>query len=175
MMDVNLPDVVAILGRTPAALRALLSGLPEPWLTASEGEGTFSPRDVLGHLIHGEKTDWIPRVELILGSGDTRPFVPFDRFGFRDAIRGRSIGDLLDEFEALRTQNLETLRTLGPGGRELAYKGLHPELGPVTLGQLLATWAVHDLNHIGQIVRVMSRQYEVEVGPWKAYLGILNR
>src|SRR5262245_28804601 len=137
MMEVSVPDVVAILSRTPAALRGPLAGLPEEWLDGREGEGTFSPRDVVGHLIHGEKTDWIPRAELIMAGGH-QPFEPFDRFGFREAIRGRAIGDLLDEFESWRARSLQALRTMGPAGRELAHRGLHPELGPVTLRQLLA-------------------------------------
>ena len=174
-MESMLSEIVAVLSRTPASLRALLDGLLEPWLTANEGENTFSPRDVVGHLIHGEKTDWMPRVKLILDSGDAQPFVPFDRFGFRDAIRGVSIGALLAEFESLRASNLALLNHLSLTPSQLSLRGRHPELGPVTLGQLLATWAVHDLNHIGQVVRVMSHRYDGAVGPWKAYLGILNR
>ena len=168
-------EVTAILSRTPGALRALLEGLPEAWLAASEGPGTFTPRDVVGHLIHGEKTDWVPRLLLILQSGDERPFEPFDRAGFQDAIVGRPVESLLDEFEGLRRENLAVLEGRRLTRDHLSLRGRHPALGPVTLGQLLATWAVHDLNHIGQIVRVMSGRYEAEVGPWKAYLGILNR
>jgi DinB superfamily len=175
MMEPDVSEVTAVLSRTPGALRGLLEGLPEGWYEATEGEATFSPPDVVGHLIHGEKTDWMPRVRLILESGDARPFVPFDRLGFREAIRGRPVGSLLDEFESLRRANLDGLRDLAITPAQLALKGLHPELGPVTLGQLLATWAVHDLNHVGQVVRVMSKRYSATVGPWKAYLGILNR
>jgi DinB family protein len=174
-MEPVLSEVVAVLSRTPGALRALLDGLPEPWVEASEGENTFSPRDVLGHLIHGEKTDWIPRVKLILEVGDRQPFVPFDRFAFRETIGGTATAALLAEFEALRHANLACLEGLAVTPSQLSLKGLHPELGPVTLGQLLATWAVHDLNHIGQVVRVMSKRYDEAVGPWKAYLGILTR
>lgn len=172
-MDLKLSEVTAILIRTPDALRALLEGLPQPWLETNEGEGTFSPRDVLGHLIHGEETDWVPRLKRILESGDSRPFDPFDRTGF--AIEGFTTRDLLAEFTRLRTRNLATLESLALTSEQLALKGLHPELGSVTVGELLATWAVHDLNHIGQIVRVMSRRYDATVGPWKQYLGILNR
>ena len=132
-------------------------------------------RRTLGHLIHGEKTDWVPRIQLILGSGETRPFEPFDRFGFRDAIHGTPTSVLLDEFDSLRNSNLELVQDLSLTPAQLALKGRHPELGVVTLGQLLATWAVHDLNHIGQIVRVMARRYSEAVGPWREYLGILNR
>ena len=175
MSEPILSDVTAILSRTPGTLRALLDGIPAPWVEADEGEGTFSPRDVLGHLIHAEKTDWVPRIKLIIEAGETRPFVPFDRFGFRDAIRGASTKALLDELSSLRTSSLAFLSDLSLSPAQLSLTGRHPELGRVTLGQLLATWAVHDLNHIGQIVRVMSKRYREAVGPWKAYLGILNR
>src|SRR5260221_13519817 len=141
-------DVIAVLARTPGTLRVLLEGLSDPWVEANEGEGTFSPRDVLGHLIHGEKTDWVPRIRLILESGEARPFVPFDRVGFRDAIRGISTTALLDEFGSLRSSNLAFLSGLSRSPAQLSLTGRHPELGLVTLGQLLATWAVHDLNHI---------------------------
>jgi uncharacterized damage-inducible protein DinB len=170
----SVAEIIAILERTPAVLRALLEDLPEVSLEAREGEGTFSPRDIVGHLIHGERTDWVPRMRIILESGETRPFVPFDRVGFQEAIRGRSIRALLTEFQSLRQSNLEVLRGLALTPEHMALRGRHPELGTVTLGQLLATWAVHDLNHVGQALRVMSRRYTVEVGPWKAYLGILN-
>ena len=174
-MEPRLPEITAILSRTPATLRALLKDLPEPWLLANEGEGTFSPRDVLGHLIHGEKTDWVPRLRLILASGEAQPFVPFDRFGFRDAIQNVPTGALIAEFDALRATNLAHLEGFALTADQLALTGTHPELGRVTLGQLLATWAVHDLNHVGQIVRVMAGRYSDTVGPWKAYLGILTR
>ncbi len=164
-----------MLSRTPSALRALLDGLPEAWLNATEGEGTFSPRDVLGHLIHGEKTDWIPRIRHILEVGEREPFVPFDRAGFREIGHNRPIGQLLDDFEACRKSSLDYVRKLPLTEPQLSLPGHHPDLGRVTLGQLLATWAVHDLDHISQIVRVMSKRYTVAVGPWKAYLGILNR
>jgi hypothetical protein len=156
-------------------LRALLEDLPAAWLEVTEGEGTFSPMDVVGHLIHGERTDWVPRIKIILASGETQPFVPFDRFGFREAIRGRSMSALLTEFHSLRQSNLDVVRGIALAPEQLALKGRHPELGTVTLGQLLTTWAVHDLNHVGQVVRVMSKRYAEAVGPWKAYLGILNR
>ena len=174
-MELILSEITAVLSRTPGTLRALLEDLPAPWVEANEGEGTFGPRDVLGHLIHGEKTDWVPRIKLILEAGDSRPFVPFDRFGFQGAIRGVSTSALLAELQSLRTSNLAYLDGLSLTRAQLSLAGRHPELGPVTLGQLMATWAVHDLNHIGQVVRVMSRRYTAAVGPWKAYLGILNR
>ena len=174
MKPVDPMEIRAVLSRTPAALRALLDGLPEPLLQANEGEGTFSPRDVLGHLIHGEETDWVPRIKIILGEGEGRPFTPFDRFGFQDRFRHASTSLLLNELEALRHQNLDYLRGLAIAPSHLALKGTHPELGTVTLGQLLATWAVHDLNHLAQIARVMARHYSEAVGPWREYLRILH-
>ena len=156
-------------------LRALLDGLPEDWLETNEGEGTFSPRDVLGHLIHGEKTDWVPRIRIILEHGETTPFEPFDRFAFRDGLRDRSTEALLAELESLRTRNLDTVRGLGLKPSQLELRGAHPALGSVTLGQLLTTWAVHDLDHVGQVARVMARRWSTAVGPWRAYLGILAR
>lgn len=170
----SLADIRAILERTPGTLRSLLSGLPPGWLAAQEGPGTFSPVDVVGHLIHGEKTDWIPRARLILEHGESRAFEPFDRFGFRDAIAGVPLPALLDEFDALRSQSLGALDSFGLTPESLERRGTHPAFGPVTLGQLLATWAVHDLNHLGQIVRVMSGRARDEVGPWREYLGILG-
>ncbi len=173
-MELSLSEVVAILSRSPAALAALLKGLPDALLSTRMAENTFSAVDVVGHLIHGEKTDWVPRIKLILASGDSRPFVPFDRVGFREASRGRSAKELLAEFGSLRASNLAYLESLSLDASRLALRGRHPALGPVTLGQLLATWAVHDLNHIGQIARVVSHRYAEAVGPWRAYLGILS-
>ncbi|MEO8500711.1 MAG: DinB family protein [Vicinamibacteria bacterium] len=173
-MEPNVAEIIAVLKRTPATVRALLDGLPEAWLGTREREATFSPRDVVGHLIHGELTDWMPRVERILESGEARTFEPFDRHGYQPPP-GASVKDLLDEFEALRTKSVASLRGLDLTPNQLALKGTHPAFGPVTLGQLLATWLVHDLNHIDQIVRVMSKRYDQTVGPWKEYLGILNR
>jgi hypothetical protein len=167
-------EVVSVLDRSPSVLRALLQGLPAPWGEKHEGEDTFGPREVLGHLIHGERTDWVPRIKLILEYGDTQAFVPFDRRGFPEAGR-LSVVELLDQFEALRRSNLEFLASLSLSSSQLALRGLHPELGAVTLGELLATWVVHDLNHIAQVLRVMSTRYQAAVGPWKQYLGILNR
>ena len=173
-MERTLAEIVAVLERTPAVLRALLLDLPEPWLGKHEGPAAFSPREVLGHLIHGEKTDWIPRLRVVLEHGDARPFEPFDREGYHDADRV-PVAVLLDELQRLRRASLDALAGSALTDADLARAGRHPELGPVTLGQLLATWAVHDLNHIGQIVRVMSAGYAEAVGPWKQYLGILNR
>ena len=173
-MEADLPEVVAVLARTPSVLRALLQDLPEPWLGKHEGPDAFSAREVVGHLIHGERTDWVPRLRVVLEHGSSRPFEPFDRQGYRDADRV-PVAVLLDEFETLRRASLDALATSALTTADLAREGRHPDFGVVTLGQLLATWAVHDLNHIGQIVRVMSAGYVTAVGPWKQYLGILNR
>jgi uncharacterized damage-inducible protein DinB len=174
-MNFSLEDAIPLLRSTPQVLRAWLSDLPEPWVTRNEGPDTWSPYDVVGHLIHGERTDWIPRLELLLAHGTSRAFTPFDRFAqFRDS-QGKSLGQLLDAFAELRASNLARLASLRLTREDLHRPGLHPELGPVTLGQLLATWVVHDLNHLGQIARVMARQYAPEVGPWIEYLPILTR
>jgi len=171
----ELTEAVAILARTPETLRTLLQGLPEPWLTADEGPDTFSPLDVLGHLLHGERADWIARATVILDHGTARAFEPFDRFGHRRESAGRSMAELLDEFERLRAANLETLRALALTDDDLARQGRHPDLGTVTLRELVATWVVHDLSHLAQIARVMAKRYRGVVGPWHAYLPILER
>lgn len=170
-----LDEALPVLERTPAVLRALLADLPDGWVSATEGDGTWSPFDVVGHLIHGERTDWIPRAELILGHGEAVTFPPFDRFAMFEASRGRTLADLLDTFADLRAANVQRLRDLVPTAAELSRRGRHPELGPVTLEQHLATWVAHDLSHIGQIVRVMARRYTAAVGPWRAYLPLLGR
>lgn len=169
-----LDDVMVLLERTPATVRALLEDLPEDLLHADEGEGTFSPFSVLGHLIQGELDDWLPRARLIVEHGRSRPFEPFDRFAHVERTRGRSLEELLREFETLRASGLAAVRALLDRGADLDLGGRHPELGDVTLGQLLATWAVHDLNHIAQIARVVARRFDSDVGPWKEYLPILH-
>ena len=174
-MEFQLQQSIEILERTPGTLRSLLEGLSEPWLHSNEGPETFSPFDVVGHLIHGEETDWIPRTRIILEHGESRPFTPFDRFAFYEKSKGRSLGDLLATFQTLREQNIEVLRGVDLTPEQLDLKGTHPELGQVTLRQLLATWAIHDLGHLGQIVRVMAGQYGSEVGPWREFLSILKR
>lgn len=173
-MDFPLQQSIEVLERTPRVLRSLLEGLPEDLLHGNEGPETFSPFDVVGHLIHGEETDWIPRIRIILEHGESKPFAPFDRFAFRETSRGKSLAELLAVFESLRERNIEVLKGLGLTRERLALKGTHPELGPVTLRQLLATWVAHDLGHLGQIVRVMARQYSSEVGPWREFLSILK-
>ncbi len=169
----ELDDAVAILERTPAGLSALLSGLPEKWVRATEGEGTWSPYDVIGHLIHAERTDWIPRLRHIM-AGDSRPFQSFDRTAQFTDSHDQSLGELLVTFAELRQKNLATVLQLNLTNADLERRGLHPELGEVTLGQLLATWVVHDLDHVGQIARTMAKVYSDATGPWSAYLSILR-
>jgi DinB family protein len=167
-------EAAAVLARTPGALDALLRGLPDDWIGANEGGETWSPFDVVGHLIHGEKTDWMPRVRIILEHGESRPFDKFDRFAQLAASEGRSLGSLLEEFAALRDENVRQLLGLQLSEADLGRRGRHPELGGVTLRQLLATWVAHDLDHVVQISRVLARQYSDEVGPWRAYLRIIS-
>jgi hypothetical protein len=167
-------EAVAILARTPAALEALLRGLPDGWISANEGGETWSPFDVIGHLIHGERTDWVQRARIILEHGETRPFDKFDRFAQFALSEGRSLASLLDEFATLRQENLRELERMRLTDADLDRRGRHPELGVVTLRQLLATWVAHDLDHVVQISRVLARQYSDEVGPWRAYLRIIS-
>lgn len=173
-MDFNYNKSLEILRRTPAVLKHMLSGLSEDWYSHNEGEETWSPYDVIGHFIHGEKTDWLERTEIILSNAADKTFIPFDRFAQMGASTGKSIEALLEEFRILREGNLDKLEALGIDEKDLNKKGIHPELGEVSLRQLLASWVVHDLGHIAQISRVMAKQYKEEVGPWIAYLGILN-
>jgi uncharacterized damage-inducible protein DinB len=173
-MNFVLDDALPVLRATPQVLRAWLEHLPDSWLRSNEGPDTWSPYDIVGHLIHGERTDWIPRLELLLAHGDSRPFTPFDRFAqFRES-QGKSLSELLDTFAELRLTNVGRLESHRLEASDLARRGLHPELGPVTLGQLLATWVAHDLNHLAQIARVMARQYTDAVGPWMEYLPLLS-
>ena len=171
----DLTQAIAALARTPSVFRTLLQGVPEWWTKANEGPDTFSAFDNLGHLVHGERTDWIPRARIILEHGRSRPFEPFDRFAQAHESRGKTLGDLLNELERLRADNLEVLRNWRLGARELTLEGEHPALGRVTLAQLLATWVVHDLGHLAQTSRVLAKQYRDEVGPWRAYLPVLDR
>ena len=174
-MEFGLDEGLAVLERTPATLRALLGGLPAVWTTPNEGPDTFSAFDNVGHLIHAERTNWVPRARVILAQGEDRRFGPFDRFAHYRESRGRSLAELLDEFERLRAENVEQVRSWGLTERELAYEGEHPELGRIALRQLLATWVVHDLGHVAQTARVLAKQYGEAVGPWRAYLPILVR
>jgi hypothetical protein len=170
----SIDEAVAILSRTPATLDALLRGLPDTWTVANEGGKTWSPFDVVGHLIHGERTDWIPRARIILENGEARPFDKFDRLAQFAVSKDRSLSALLDEFASLRRQNLDELRALDLTDDDLERRGTHPELGVLTLRQLLSTWVAHDLDHVVQISRVLARQYSDEVGPWRAYLRIIS-
>jgi hypothetical protein len=167
-------EAIAILTRTPAALDALLRGLPDSWTTAHEGGETWSPFDVMGHLIHGEQADWMARATIILKDGDSRAFEKFNRLAQFTASAGRTLPDLLDEFARLRTANLHELASLNLTSADLDRAGRHPELGAVTLRQLLATWVAHDLDHVVQVSRVLARQYSDEVGPWRAYLRVIS-
>lgn len=174
-MDFDLTSSLAVLERTPSTLKALLSGLPPVWTDATEGPETWSPYVIVGHLIHGELTDWIPRAQIILAQGPERRFTPYDRFAqFRES-QGKSLPDLLDKFARLRADNLAILAGWQLTEDQLALEGEHPDFGPVALRQLLATWVAHDLGHLAQIARVMAKQYREEVGPWRAYLPILDR
>lgn len=173
-MDYRFDEAVPLLRRTPGVLKALLADLPEPWITATEGPGTWSPYDVVGHLIHGERTDWMPRVRHLLEHGTREPFPPFVRDAMFSASRGQSIADLLETFAALRAGSLSQLASLSLTEADLTRPGRHPDFGEVQLRQLLATWVAHDLTHLSQIVRTMARQYGEAVGPWRAFLSVLR-
>lgn len=172
-MEFELQHAIQILRRTPATLNSLLRDLPEPWLINNEGPETWSPNDIVGHLIHGEETDWIPRAKIILEHGEARPFDPFDRFAMLKS-KEKPIAELLDTFTRLRIQSLQELESLNLTPDLLDKRGTHPEFGAVTLKQLLSTWVVHDLGHVRQIARVMAKQYRDEVGPWTAYLPVVR-
>jgi hypothetical protein len=174
-MDFQLTHTLEILERTPATFRALLGGLSEAWTAPNEGPDTFSAFDNLGHLIHGERADWITRAQIILAQGENRRFEPFDRFAHYQESAGKSLADLLDEFAALRAVSLDTLRSWQLTDRELSLEGQHPALGAVSLRQLLSAWTVHDLGHIAQTSRVLARQYRDAIGPWREYLPVVNR
>jgi hypothetical protein len=173
-MEFQLDRTIDILRSTPATLRALLGELQESLVTSNEGPDTFSPFDVVGHLLHGERTDWIPRLTIILEHGASRPFEPFDRFAQLEESKGKSLHELLDAFEELRARNVETLEGLDLQPDQLDLEGTHPALGTVTARQLISTWAVHDLGHIAQIVRVIARVYSEQAGPWASYLRVLR-
>lgn len=173
-MEHDLAKTVALLSRTPAALNALLRDLPEDWTSGNEGGKTWSPYDVVGHLIHGERTDWIARARIILQQGESRPFDRFDRFAQERDSQGKSLAQLLDEFARLRAQNLDTLRAMKLRPEDLARRGRHPALGTVTLSQLLASWPAHDMTHLHQISRIMAHQYREAVGPWSKFMGVLQ-
>ena len=170
----NLQHTISLLARTPAALDAFLRDLPETWTFRNEGENTWSAFDVVGHLIHGERTDWMVRTKVILQFGESQPFERFDRWAQMRESQGKSLGQLLNEFARLRSENLDELRALNLQPEDLERRGRHPVLGVVTLSQLLATWAAHDLTHLHQISRVMAHQYREAVGPWTRFLGVMQ-
>lgn len=174
-MDFDLAAGTAVLERTPHVLRALLGGLPPGWTDADEGPDTWSPRVVVGHLVHLERTDWIPRARIILAQGPERRFAPVDRFAQLRESEGRPLDELLDDFARLRADNLATLAGWRLGDEQLALEGEHPHFGAVTLRQLLSTWTAHDLAHLAQTARVMAKQYREAVGPWRAYLSVMDR
>jgi hypothetical protein len=173
MTEFSLAEAIAVLTRTPATLDALLRGLPNVWLRCNEGKDTWSAFDIVGHLIVGERTDWMPRVRILLENGEARPFDPFDRFAqLRE--KDKPLERLLDDFARLRKESLAALQALNLQPEDLKRRGRHPELGVVTLSELLATWTVHDLTHVHQLSRVMAERYRAAVGPWSAYLGVLQ-
>jgi len=174
-MEFKLEEGIEVLRQTPSAINALLRPLSSAWIERNEGPNTWSPFYVVGHLIHGEETDWIPRARIIINDGETRPFEPFDRVAMFGESKGKSLPELLDTFSTLRSSNIQELEQMNLTPVMLEKRGTHPELGPVTLAQLLSAWVVHDLCHISQIVRVMACQYSEEVGPWSAYLTILGK
>jgi DinB superfamily len=174
LMEFSLAETTAVLTRTPATVDAMLRGLPDKWVRCSEGRETWCAFESGGHLIVGERTDWMPRVRMILQSGEARPFDPFDRFAQSKESQGKSLEQLLDDFARLRSENLMALRDLNLQEEDFRRRGRHPALGVVTLSELLATWAVHDLTHLHQLSRVMAHQYREAVGPWSAYLGVLR-
>lgn len=167
-------EAVEVLSRTPTLLEHWLAGLSEPWLSAREGEGTYSPFDVVGHLTDNEEVDWMPRLEIVLEHGEARPFTPFDREAFRNRFADWPLERLLQRFAELRHANLERLGALGLSAADMDRTGMHPALGRVTARQLLAGWVVHDLTHLAQIARVLAKRYRDAVGPWRAYLGVLG-
>jgi hypothetical protein len=174
-VNFDLAKSLAVLERTPGVLRSLLTDLPDGWTRGNEGPETWSPFDVVGHLIDAEETDWMPRVRVILAQGVDRRFPPFDRFRHLRENAGKPLAGLLDRFDALRRKSLADLAAMDLGPRELALTGEHPEFGSVTLAQLLATWVAHDLGHLAQTTRVMAKQYREAVGPWRAYLPVMDR
>lgn len=173
-MQFNMEQGIEVLSQTPSVLSALLGGKSAAWLNARKAPDSFSPIEVLGHLMFGEITDWIPRMRIILEHRDTQTFEPFDRFGFQDLIAGKTVDELLGEFAALRRESLRALDELGVREEHFMLPGRHPEFGAVTLGNLLATWVVHDLGHIAQVVRIMACEYREAVGPWSATTTILH-
>ena len=173
-MNHNLDDSIALLTRTPAVLSALLRDLPDKWTLQNEGENTWCALDIVGHLIHCERTDWMPRTKWLLQYGETEPFPPFDRWGHVRECTGKALPQLLDEFSAIRAENLAGLRAMNLSSEDLTRRGFHPALGAVTLSELLAAWAAHDVNHLHQVSRVMAHQYREAVGPFQRFMGVMQ-
>ncbi len=173
-MKYSLERSYEILERTPAVLQSLLAGLSDDWIMPNEGPETFSPYDVVGHLIHGEKTDWVPRAKMILEFGNTKTFERYDRFAQYEESKGKSLQQLLGEFEVIRRENMNWIKSLNLTEDDLGRRGMHPVLGEVTLRNLLATWVAHDLTHLAQVTRVMAKQYKEEMGPWPEFFRILS-
>jgi hypothetical protein len=173
-MKFQVDEGIQILSKTPSVLTLLLEDLPDTWVMTNEGDQTWSPYDIVGHLIHGEKTDWIPRAKIILGDQGDKTFISFDRFAQFENSKGKTLSELLEEFRGWRLQNIEVLKAMELNEEKLKRKGMHPDLGEVSLAELLATWVAHDLSHINQMTRVMARNYKGEVGPWRAYISILK-
>ena len=173
-MKYSINEAAQVLEKTPLVLRSLLTGLSDGWTLSNEGPDTFSPYDVLGHLIHGEKTDWVTRAKIILAFGISKPFTPWDRFAQYEESKGKTLDQLLDEFAAVRKENMQWFSSLNLTETDLDRTGMHPKLGEITLRNLLSTWVVHDLTHIAQITRVMAKQYKEEMGPWPEFFRILN-
>ena len=173
-MNFDLNQTISVLEKTPGVLKQLLGSLSQEWTHKNEGRDTWSAYDVLGHLVHGEQTDWMPRLDIVLSDDGDKKFTPYDRFAQFETSKGKSMGDLLDEFELLRKQNLNTLKSKFLNTHDFTKEGVHPELGPVSLRQMLSAWVVHDLGHIAQVSRVMAKQYKDEIGPWTQYLTIVN-
>jgi hypothetical protein len=173
-MKFELDQGIAILENTPEVMQNLIGSLSAPWTSGNEGSKSWSPYDIIGHLIHGEKTDWISRMDIILNGEKDHVFEPFDRFAQFENSKGKSLEQLLEEFSSLRKSNLAYLRSKKLSEEDLSKQAQHPDFGRVTLKELLASWVVHDLNHIAQTCRVMAHQYWQEVGPWKGYMGILK-
>lgn len=173
-MQFDLSKTIEVLDRTPAVLKSLLGNLNNDWAMQNEGPDTFSPFDVVGHLLHGEKTDWPQRIRVILEHGTTQTFIPYDRFAMYEESKGKSLQQLLEEFEQLRRANMQWLKSLDLTETDFDRKGVHPKFGEVTLRQLMSTWVIHDLTHLSQITRVMAKQYKEEMGPWVEYFRLMN-
>jgi len=173
-MQFDINRAIEVLERTPSVIKSLLSEISDEWTLNNEGENTWSPYDVVGHLVHGEKTDWMPRLEMVLGNSETKTFEPYNRFAQFEMSKGKSLATLLSEFELFRKENLDTLKAKNISEKDLNKIANHPSLGSVTLKNLLSAWVVHDLGHITQISRVMAKQYKEEIGPWSKYLTIVK-